>query len=264
MTPQPDSHATHTTSSEKTPILEVEGVARRFGGESVLRDVMLTLHDKETLAVLGRSGCGKTTLLKILAGLTELDAGRIRLGGREITHLPPQKRDVVYLYQEPLLLPHLNLFENIAFGLRLRRLPQAEITSRVTRLIEELQLSDHTRKMPHQLSGGQRQRVAFGRALIVQPSLLLLDEPFSNLDVEIRAHMQTLFKKIAADFGIPSLFVTHDLKEALLMGDRWAHMRDGVLCTYPNRQAFVEDPAVGVLREIEFWSGLADEGTEPR
>ena len=238
------------------PFLAVRGLAKAFAAEHVLDGIALDLARNETLAVLGRSGCGKTTLLKILAGLTAPDAGSVRLGGRTLDGLPPQARGVVYLYQEPLLFPHLDVFENVAFGLRLRRVAAAELRGRVDAMLAALGLEAHGRKRPTQLSGGQRQRVAFGRALIVNPTLLLLDEPFGNLDAEIRADMQRLFQEIARRFAITSLFVTHDLKEALLMGDRLALLRAGRLTTYPSREAFVADPETGASHERDFWLSL--------
>lgn len=238
-------------------LLDVRDVTKAYGPEPVLRGIELGVPAQETLSVLGRSGCGKTTLLKIIAGLEHADRGEIVLDGRSLLGVPPQERGVVYLYQEPLLFPHLDVYENVAFGLRLRRVAQDELDRRVREMIDHLDLSEHTRKMPHQLSGGQRQRVAFGRAIIVNPSLLLLDEPFGSLDVEIRAAMQQLFKRLARQYRITSLFVTHDLKEAILMGDRIATMRGGRLTTYPSIQAFIDDPEAGVQGEIAFWQRLA-------
>lgn len=231
-------------------------IGKRFHAERVLHSVSLELAERETLAILGRSGSGKTTLLKIAAGLETADHGQIILGDRDISNASPRHRGIVYLYQEPLLLPHLNLFDNIAFGLRLQKRGEEEIRARVRPLLEELALNEHQHKWPHQLSGGQRQRVAFGRAIIVKPNLLLLDEPFGSLDAETRTVMQTLFKKITAEFGTPALFVTHDLKEALLMGDRIALMAEGRLRTFPSKEAFIGDPDSGVQREIDFWRGL--------
>ncbi len=242
--------------SADDPFLAVRGLTKAFAAERVLDTINLDLGRSQTLAVLGRSGCGKTTLLKILAGLCASDAGSVRLGGRTLDGLPPQARGVVYLYQEPLLFPHLDVFENVAFGLRLRHVPAAALRERVLEMLAALELEAHARKRPTQLSGGQRQRVAFGRALIVNPTLLLLDEPFGNLDAETRAAMQRLFQDIARRFAITSLFVTHDLKEALLMGDRLALLRSGQLTAYPSREAFVADPATGAAREREFWLSL--------
>jgi ABC-type Fe3+/spermidine/putrescine transport system ATPase subunit len=240
------------------PFLDVLGLSKSFGAEKVLEDVSFILAERRTLSVLGRSGCGKTTLLKLLAGLHEPDAGAILRQGADIARVPVEKRDVVYLYQEPLLFPHLTVFENVAFGLRLRRAPADRIAEDVTQMLVSLDLLDQRDKAPHQLSGGQRQRVSFGRALIVRPSLLLLDEPFSSLDVETRAQMQALFKRVAALYAITAIFVTHDLKEALLVGDSMATIRGGRLKSYESKQAFVDDPESGVSSEVDFWKSLGD------
>jgi ABC-type Fe3+/spermidine/putrescine transport system ATPase subunit len=238
------------------PFLSVTGLSKSFGHERVLEDVSFTLAERHTLSVLGRSGCGKTTLLKALAGLHELDEGTVHRGGQDITSMPVEKRDVVYLYQEPLLFPHLSVFENVAFGLRLRKVEGARVEREVTHMLASLDLQGQRDKAPHLLSGGQKQRVSFGRALVVSPSLLLLDEPFSSLDAETRAQMQALFKKVAAEYAITAIFVTHDLKEALLVGDAFASIRDGRFRAYSSRQEFVDDPESGVRQEAGFWRSL--------
>ncbi|HEX4966309.1 MAG TPA: ABC transporter ATP-binding protein [Thermoanaerobaculia bacterium] len=236
--------------------LEARGISKSFGAEPVLKEVSLAVDRHETVSVLGRSGSGKTTLLKIVAGLETADRGELLLDGRRIDAVPPQARGVVYLYQEPLLFPHLDVWENVAFGLRLRGTGGAELDRRVQEMIDSLELAGHARKRPHQLSGGQRQRVSFGRALIIQPALLLLDEPFGNLDAETRAGMQALFKRVAAAYRITSLFVTHDLKEALLMGDRFAHLKAGRLKVFSSREELTADPEMGVMNEVRFWESL--------
>lgn len=236
--------------------LRVEQLKKQYGLEPVLHGLDLFLEARHTLSILGRSGSGKTTLLKLIAGLEDPDAGMIQLDGQDVTGLSPQERGIVYLYQEPLLFPHLNVFENLAFGLRLRHLGEDAVHHRVGEMLESLGLQEHARKRPYQLSGGQRQRVAFGRAIIINPPLLLLDEPFGSLDSEIRADMQQLFKHLAAAYQITTVFVTHDLKEAMLMGDRLAVLRAGTLVTYPSLEAFIDDPETGVARELLFWEGL--------
>ncbi len=237
-------------------LLTVENLQVRFGAEDVLRDLNFGLQARETLAILGRSGCGKTTLLKCLAGLQAPDAGDILLSGKSILKQKPQQRGMVYLYQEALLFPHLNVFENVAFGLRLRRETEASVREQTSRLLENLDLATQAGKMPEQLSGGQKQRVAFGRALIINPRILLLDEPFGNLDVETRANMQALFRRVAAEYHIAAVFVTHDLKEAVRMGDRLAYMENGRLDLFDNLGAFVADPRTGMKQEIDFWKKL--------
>ncbi len=220
----------------------------------MLDQVQLELEQGQILAILGKSGSGKTTLLKIIAGLLAADNGQIWLEGRAIEQLAPQQRAVVYMYQESLLFPHLNVFENIAFGLKLKPYDKFELQQKCDEMLAQLDLSAHRDKMPHQLSGGQKQRVAFGRAIIVQPKLLLLDEPFSNLDVDTRQQMQALFKDIALQYHISAVFVTHDLKEALQLGQQFGFMQQGKLETYANRQSFMDDEKTGVQKERSFWT----------
>ncbi len=236
--------------------LEVKQIRKSFGQEQVVTDLTFSLERHKTLSILGQSGCGKTTMLKMLGGLVTPDGGDIRLDGASISHKKPEQRNIIYLYQEDLLFPHLNVFENIAFGLRLKKHPAKEVRQKVETMVESLELQGQQSKMPHQLSGGQRQRVSFGRAIINNPALLLLDEPFGSLDAGTRQRMQQLFKKIAGAFSITSLFVTHDLKEAILMGDEIAFMKSGVLKVYKSKQAFIEDPETGVQSEIGFWKDL--------
>jgi ABC-type Fe3+/spermidine/putrescine transport system ATPase subunit len=234
--------------------LQVKKVEKSFKEVQVLRNISFGLEKGETLAILGRSGCGKTTLLKIIAGLVEAE-GHIELNGASLQQLPPQRRGVVYLYQEALLFPHLDVFENVAFGLRLQK--ASDITARTQTMLAQLGLSDHSHKMPDTLSGGQKQRVAFGRALIIQPRLLLLDEPFGALDTETRRQMQDFYRQTAREQGITAIFVTHDLKEALLMGDRWGYMEQGQLDFYDTAAAFSADPRTGVLQEQAFWQQVS-------
>ena len=234
-------------------ILRTEHIAKKFGTENVLQDISFALDAEHILSILGRSGCGKTTLLKIIAGLLREDTGEIFINEEKINNVPPHKRDIVYLYQEPLLFPHLNVFRNIAFGLEIRKTDKKQVEEKVMRMINDLQLKDQEKKMPHQLSGGQKQRVAFGRAAIVNPKILLLDEPFGNLDADTRAAMQELYKSLSAEYKISSLFVTHDLKEAVKMGDRYSYMRNGTLQLYNGLHEFIADDATGVKEEMEFW-----------
>ena len=237
-------------------LLHVEGLTKQFGGQPVLRDVAFRLAEGEVLAVLGRSGCGKTTLLKILAGLEAPDAGTLALHGQDLLPVPPNARQMVYLYQEPLLFPHLSVFENVAFGLRIRRVPRAAADAQVRALLAELDLTEHGPKAPHQLSGGQRQRVSFGRALIIRPRLLLLDEPFGNLDAQTRADMQQLFLRVSRQHRITSLFVTHDSREALTVGTRFGYLDRGVLSSFASVSEFVRDPRTNIRAELSFWESI--------
>ncbi|WP_046245783.1 ABC transporter ATP-binding protein [Hymenobacter terrenus] len=237
-------------------MLTVANLSKQFGGQPVLRNVSLVLNQGEVLAVLGRSGGGKTTLLKILAGLEAPDAGTLHLRGQDLGPVPPNERQMVYLYQEPLLFPHLTVFENVAFGLRIRRVAQVEITAQVTALLDELDLREQAQKAPYQLSGGQRQRVSFGRALIIRPRLLLLDEPFGNLDAQTRADMQQLFLRVSRQHQITSLFVTHDSREALTVGTRFAYLDEGQLTSFASVAAFVEDARTAIGSELAFWESV--------
>lgn len=243
-------------------MIELQDIRMQFGAETVLDGVNVRIADGETLAVLGASGSGKTTLLKVLAGLHEDYAGSIHVDGEPIDHLPPQERGVVYLYQEALLFPHLTVRQNVAFGLDLQNGSSAEAEAAVARMLDDLQMAEHADKYPAQLSGGQRQRVAFGRAAIIHPAILLLDEPFASLDFETRNEMQRLFRRIASTHDITTLFVTHDAKEALRVGDRFAHMEGGTLAVYPNRQAFIRDENSSVQSELAFWQSIDEERTE--
>ncbi len=236
--------------------LKAEHISKKYSNKEVLRDISFGIEAHQTISILGKSGCGKSTLLKIIAGIEKEDSGTIWLNNENITYKNPAGRNIVYLFQEPLLFPHLNVFENIAFGLRIRKESQHAIKQKVSEMIQSLQLQDQLYKMPHQLSGGQKQRVAFGRALIIKPPLILLDEPFSSLDVEVRGDMQDLFKKIAKQFQLTALFVTHDLKEALIMGNVMSYMQDGILKVYNSKQEFINDGKTGVQNEIGFWNGL--------
>ena len=236
--------------------LRATDISKAYGSEQVLKNLGLKLHEEETLSILGRSGCGKTTLLKILGGITAPDSGRVLIHQTDIQSLRPQDRDAVYLYQEALLFPHLNVFENIAFGLRLRKVEEREVKDRVDQMIGSLGLGGMSDKMPQQLSGGQKQRVSFGRALITNPSVLLLDEPFGNLDAHTRNEMQQLFRTMADSFKITAVFVTHNVKEAIRMGDRIGTLENGALRVYDSADAFIRSGNSSVRDEVNFWSSI--------
>lgn len=236
--------------------LEVKELSKSFNKDLVVDRLSLVLEKHRTLSILGRSGCGKTTLLKLIAGLEQADRGQVLVEGEDMTTKSPSARRIVYLYQEDLLFPHLTVSGNIGFGLKLQKVPAAQLEEQVDQMITSLELQGQQNKMPHQLSGGQRQRVSFGRAIITNPRLLLLDEPFGSLDVGTRQRMQELFKELSALYGITSLFVTHDLKEAILMGDDIGLMKKGSLQVYSDKKDFLLDPETGVQSEREFWESL--------
>lgn len=237
-------------------MLTIKNLHKTYHTQTVLDHVSLGLPRGQVMAVLGRSGCGKTTMLKAVAGLLLPDGGSINWAGESMDAVPPREREMVYLFQEPLLFPHLTAFENIAYGLRIRKQPEADVQQKVQRMLEELELQEHAQKKTSQLSGGQRQRVAFGRAIIFLPRVLLLDEPFASLDAQTRAAMQKLFLRLARKYNITALFVTHDVKEALLVGDRFAYMAAGKLKLYTSKEAFMEDPVTGVRDEMAFWNTI--------
>jgi len=241
-------------------LLNVARLSKSFGSHSVLQDISFGLNGNDVLAVLGRSGGGKTTLLKIIAGLENPDAGTLHLAGHDLRPLPPNERQLVYLYQEPLLFPHLTVFENVAFGLRIRKVNNSEVAQQVNQLLAELDLREHASKAPHQLSGGQRQRVSFGRALIIRPRLLLLDEPFGNLDAQTRADMQQLFLRVSRQHQMTAIFVTHDSREALTVGSRFAYLEQGQLTTFASKADFVRDARTNIQGELSFWESIKQLG----
>lgn len=237
-------------------MIELQNIIKSYNREEVLKGVSFMLESEKNLSILGASGSGKSTLLKIIAGLVDDFSGSILVNGKKINHLKPKDRGAVYIYQQPLLFPHLTVEENVAFGLRIQKIEKEFIRSETNRMIEELFLKGHEKKYPHQLSGGQQQRVSFGRAFIIHPELLLLDEPFASLDPPTRRDMQTLFREVAQKENITSLFVTHDVKEALITGDEFGIMKDGKLRLFKDRNTFITDAESGVKEELAFWKTI--------
>ncbi|GAA0958807.1 ABC transporter ATP-binding protein [Kribbella koreensis] len=207
--------------------LRLEGVGRRFGTADALADLDLTIERGEFIALLGPSGCGKSTALNCLAGLLPLTAGSIWQDDQRIDTLPPEKRGFGMVFQNYALFPHLTVRDNIAFGLRMRRLPKDEVRRRTEAAIEMVRLAEHASKLPGQLSGGQQQRVAIARATVLEPSLVLMDEPLSNLDAKLRLEMRTEIRRLHQSLGLTTVYVTHDQEEALSMADRLVVMRLG-------------------------------------
>ncbi|MBI3552732.1 MAG: ABC transporter ATP-binding protein [Elusimicrobia bacterium] len=203
-------------------LLEIEGITKSFGGQTVLKGISLSIKKAEFLTFLGPSGCGKTTTLRIIAGFEDPDAGRVLLEGKDVTELPPYRRDVHTVFQHYALFPHYNVFDNIAFGLRIRKLPEPEIQSRVNEALALVKLQGFENRRTSQLSGGQMQRIALARALVGRPALLLLDEPLGALDLKLRKEMQLELKSIQRKLGITFVYVTHDQEEAMTMSDRIA------------------------------------------
>lgn len=208
-------------------ILELQEIHKSFGETEVLKGISLGIRQGEFITFLGSSGCGKTTTLRIIAGLETPDSGRVLLDGKDVTALEPNKRDVNTIFQNYALFPHMNVFSNIAYSLKLRRVPKDETRRRVGEMLSLVQLEGFERRMPSELSGGQRQRVAIARAVINNPSVLLLDEPLGALDLQLRRQMQQELKKLQKKLGITFLYITHDQEEAINMSDRIVVMNAG-------------------------------------
>ena len=208
-------------------ILELQEIYKSFGDTPVLQGIGLKAAQGEFITLLGSSGCGKTTTLRIIAGLETPDQGRVLLEGRDMTQAPPNKRDVNTVFQNYALFPHMNVEQNVGYALKIRKRPKGEIKEEVKKMLELVQLSGFERRMPGELSGGQRQRVAIARSLINRPKLLLLDEPLGALDLQLRRQMQQELKRLQKKLGITFIYITHDQEEALNMSDRIAVMRDG-------------------------------------
>ena len=209
-------------------LLELKNIKKSFTpGEDVLDDICLTVARGEFVTLLGSSGCGKTTTLRIIAGLEQTDSGSVWINGQDVTKLPPDKRDVNTVFQNYALFPHMNVAENIGYGLKLRKVPRGEIKKKVAQMLELVQLEGYEKRKPSELSGGQKQRVAIARALVNNPKVLLLDEPLGALDLQLRRAMQIELKHLQKKLGITFIYITHDQEEAINMSDRIAVMRDG-------------------------------------
>ncbi len=209
--------------------LSLTHLTRRFGSHAAVHDLTLEVQDGELMCLLGPSGCGKTTTLRMIGGFIVPDAGDIQVGGQSVTALPPERRPTAMVFQRYNLWPHMTVAGNIAFGLKLRRIPRDAIDQKIRDVLALVGLPGSAQKYPHQLSGGEQQRVAVARALVLEPQILLLDEPFSNLDARLRIHMREEVKQLQRKIGITTVFVTHDQEEALTIADRIAVMKDGVL-----------------------------------
>lgn len=209
-------------------LLELKNIKKSFTpGEDVLDDICFTVARGEFVTLLGSSGCGKTTTLRIIAGLEQTDSGSVWINGQDVTKLPPDKRDVNTVFQNYALFPHMNVAENIGYGLKLRKVPRGEIKKKVAQMLELVQLEGYEKRKPSELSGGQKQRVAIARALVNNPKVLLLDEPLGALDLQLRRAMQIELKHLQKKLGITFIYITHDQEEAINMSDRIAVMKDG-------------------------------------
>jgi spermidine/putrescine transport system ATP-binding protein len=244
--------------TEARPLLVLTGLSKAYGNNVVLNKFDLTIYDGEFFTLLGPSGCGKTTVLRMIAGLEMADVGEIHLAGQEISSLPAEKRPVNTVFQSYALFPHMTVFENVAFGLKMGGVAKEEIKPRVLEALEMVRLADFADRKPSQLSGGQQQRVAIARAVVNRPKLLLLDESLSALDYKLRQQMQVELKRLQRKLGITFVFVTHDQEEALSMSDRVVVMHKGIVQQLGTPREIYENPAnlfvakfIGEINELD-------------
>ena len=247
--------------------ISLAGVRKRFGAVEAVREVTFDILEGEFFTMLGPSGCGKTTTLRMIAGFEQPDEGTILLRGDDVTHVPPNRRNVNMVFQHYALFPHMSIHENIAFGLRLKKLPATERRAKVAAILRVIQLEGTEKRKPSQLSGGQQQRVALARALVNEPAALLLDEPLGALDVKLRKQLQLELKRVQSELGTTFVYVTHDQEEALGMSDRIAVMNGGLVEqigtpreVYEHPQtAFVAD-FIGSLNALDFRVDAVEDG----
>src|SRR5690554_4551535 len=228
--------------NEPRPLLILKQLSKAYAGHAVLKDFDLTIYDGEFFTLLGPSGCGKTTALRLIAGLEDADSGEIVLDGQNLATLPAERRPVNTVFQSYALFPHMTVFDNVAFGLRMSKVSKAEIKSRVMEALQMVRLADYAKRKPAQLSGGQQQRVAIARAVVNRPKLLLLDESLSALDYKLRQQMQLELKRLQRKLGITFVYVTHDQEEALSMSDRVVVMHEGRVQQLGTPRQIYEQP----------------------
>ena len=236
--------------STKATLLSIRNVAKNFGRNVVLRDISLEIAEGEFLTILGESGSGKTTLLRIIAGFETATSGELWMGGERLDQRPPYRRRVNTVFQHYALFPHLTVEQNVAYGLRVAKRPEAEIAQRVTEALEKVKMTAYAKSKPAKISGGQQQRVALARALVNQPQLLLLDEPLSALDANLRRQMQVELKSLQREVGIAFVFVTHDQEEAMVMSDRIALLRSGELEQVASPPEIYRRPATAYVAQF--------------
>ena len=241
-------------------ILSLENIEKSFDGEKVLKNISLDIGRGEFVTLLGSSGCGKTTTIRIVAGLLTPDSGKVILNGKDITMLAPEKRDVNTVFQNYALFPHMNVEKNIGYGLKLKKMPANEIKAEVEKALSLVQLEGFEKRNPSQLSGGQKQRVAIARAIVNKPSVLLLDEPLGALDLMLRRQMQTELKKLQKALGITFIYITHDQEEALNMSSRIVVMRNGNIEQIGTPSEVYDTPKTAFVAEFVGGANLYNDG----
>jgi spermidine/putrescine ABC transporter ATP-binding subunit len=254
----PDMATQAPAGEEASHAVVLTGLRKSYGSALVVDDLDLSVIPGEFLTLLGPSGCGKTTTLNMVAGFVDPDSGSIHLGGRDVTYLPPDRRESAMVFQQYALFPHMTVFENIAFGLRMRKVPKSEVGDRVLDALAKVGLSGSESKYPRQMSGGQQQRVALARAIVVRPKVLLLDEPLSNLDLKLREQLRLELKHLQRELGLTTIFVTHDQTEALVMSDRIAVMKDGEIQQLGTPTEIYRSPRTAFVAGFVGQSNLLD------
>jgi putative spermidine/putrescine transport system ATP-binding protein len=244
--------------------LLIDHVSKDLGGRTIVSDMQLEVHAGELTCLLGPSGCGKTTTLRMIGGFLQPDAGQILIDGSDVSRLPPERRPTAMVFQNYALWPHMTVFNNVAFGLKLRKLPKNEIRERVENVLELVGLTHHVHSYPARISGGEQQRVALARALVLEPKVLLLDEPLSNLDAKLRVRVREDIREIQQRIGITTVFVTHDQDEALSISDRIAVMSGGKVEQYADPRTLYREPATHFVASfvgaMNFYSATVQDG----